>query len=235
MKINAKAITSLVLTILVIGASSLYYSKAWNRSFFLKPLHKLETNEKLIALTFDDGPSQKRTLPLLALLKKYNTKANFFMLGKKIESYPDIAMQVYEEGHLIGNHSYDHSRLMFKTPAFIDFQIVKTDSLIRALGQSRTLYFRPPYSSKFIFLPYILKQKNKILVTGTFDPPAEYKKPFLAEIVAKEVLNNVKPGSIIYLHDGKDQYPAEFVRAVELIILGLQSKGYKFVRLDKAN
>lgn len=65
-------------------------------------------------MTFDDGPSAERTPALLELLDKYDIKATFFMLGKNIEKYPEISRQVYEQGHLIGNHSYDHSRLILK-------------------------------------------------------------------------------------------------------------------------
>lgn len=224
-----------LILILIIGVVTLQYSRSWKNAFFIDPISKIPTDEKVIALTFDDGPSQTRTPALLDLLSKYDVKATFFMLGENIEKYPDIAQTVYDQGHLIGNHSYNHPRLIFKSPSFTREQITKTDQLIKSLGQKDVQYFRPPYSSKYIVLPLVLKSLDKKLVTGTFDPPSEYILPYNAKDVANEVIENANPGSIIYLHDGKSTDQKQFVESVELIILGLKEKGYKFVRLDYKN
>lgn len=216
----------------IVGIATLQYSRSWQNAFFINPVYKILTDEKVIALTFDDGPSETRTPVLLDLLSKYNVKATFFMLGQNIEKYPDIAQAVYDQEHLIGNHSYNHPRLIFKSPSFIREQIIKTDLLIKSLGQNSIQYFRPPYSSKYIILPLVLQSLNKKLVTGTYDPPSEYKSPYNAKNVANEVIENTKPGSIIYLHDGKNSDQENFVESVELIITGLKKKGYQFVRLD---
>ena len=214
------------------GIAAFQYSRSWENSFFLDPLHTMSTDEKTIALTFDDGPSDARTPQLLDLLDAHNVQATFFMLGKNIEKYPEIAQDVYERGHLIGNHSYDHPRLIFKTPSFMRNQITRTNQLITSTGQKNVDFFRPPYSSKFIVLPLVLRSLNKTLVTGTYDPPSQYISPFNAENVANEVIENTKPGSIIYLHDGNDSDPEQFTESVGLIITALKEKGYKFVRLD---
>ncbi len=218
--------------VLIVGIISFQYSRSWERSLFIDPIYKVGNDEKIVALTFDDGPSEIRTPALLDLLNEYNIKATFFMLGEKIEKYPDIAQAVLNQGHLIGNHTYDHSRLIFKSPSFITEQILRTEELIKEIGQEKVLYFRPPYSSKYIVLPLVLKSMDKKLVTGTYDPPSQYKSPFIAEKVADEVIKNVQPGSIIFLHDGKDNDKEQFVRSVELMIIELKDKGYNFVRLD---
>lgn len=153
------------------------------------------------------------------------------MVGEKIKEHPEIAKQVYEEGHTIGNHSYDHSRLIFKRPSFIRNQIEKTDELIQSLGQTKVELFRPPYSSKFLVLPYYLSKKEKTLVTGSYDPPSQYLSPLPKEEVAKEVSKNLSSGSIIYLHDGKESDGKAFVETVEQIILSAQNEGYEFVAL----
>lgn len=111
-------------------------------------------------------------------------------------------------------------------------QIDSTDKLISDLGQTEIKYFRPPYSSKFIVLPLILSSENKTLVTGTYDPPAEYEIPFNADKVASQVIENAQSGVIIYLHDGKDSDKEQFLQAVEKIIVELKQKGYNFVRID---
>lgn len=226
-----KKVFAFIVVVLTVFAISFQYSRKWENSFFVEPLSRLNTQEKIIALTFDDGPSRERTVPLLELLKKYNVKATFFMVGEKIKEHPEIAKQVYEEGHTIGNHSYDHSRLIFKRPSFIRNQIEKTDELIQSLGQTKVELFRPPYSSKFLVLPYYLSKKEKTLVTGSYDPPSQYLSPLPKEEVAKEVSKNLSSGSIIYLHDGKESDGKAFVETVEQIILSAQNEGYEFVAL----
>lgn len=226
---------SVFLLLFIIFAISFQYSRSWENAFILDPIYKLDTEDKLVALSFDDGPSETRTPALLELLEQYNVKAMFFMLGNNIEKYPEIAKDVFEAGHLIGNHSYDHPRLIFKSPSFMKEQILKTETLINETGQEKVKYFRPPYSSKYLILPWQLKKLDKELVTGTYDPPAEYIEPYNAENVANQVIENIQPGSIIYLHDGKDSDVEEFVKSVELIINGLREIDYEFVRLDYEN
>ncbi|MDI6402376.1 polysaccharide deacetylase family protein [Balneolaceae bacterium ANBcel3] len=220
---------------LIVGIATFQYSRSWQNAFLINPIYKIATDEKLVALTFDDGPSQTRTPALLDLFNRHNVKATFFMLGENIEKYPDIAHAVYNQGHLVGNHSYNHPRLILKSPSFIRDQIKKTDLLIESLGQKEVIYFRPPYSSKYIVLPFVLQSLNKELVTGTYDPPSQYISPYNAQNVANEVIKSTKQGSIIYLHDGKDTDQEQFVESIELIIIGLKEKGYKFVRLDYEN
>ena len=224
----------LILTLMVVIAT-FQYSRSWQNAFFINPVYKINTDEKVVALTFDDGPSETRTPALLDLLDKYNVEATFFMLGNNIKNHPDIAKAVYDQGHLIGNHSYSHPRLIFKSPSFVREQINKTDQLIESLGQKEVKYFRPPYTSKYIILPLVLRSLDKELVTGTYDPPSEYISPYKAKNVANEVIENTEPGSIIYLHDGKDSDQEQFIESVKLMIVGLKEKGYKFVRLDYKN
>ena len=221
--------------VLTVGIATFQYSRSWQNAFFINPIYKIATDEKIVALTFDDGPSETRTPALLDLLNQYNVKATFFMLGENIEKNPDIAQAVYDQEHLIGNHSYNHPRLIFKSSSFVREQIKKTDLLIESLGQKEVKYFRPPYTSKYIILPLVLKSLNKELVTGTYDPPSEYISPYNAKNVANEVIKNTEPGSIIYLHDGKDSDQEQFIESVKLMIVGLKEKGYKFVRLDYKN
>lgn len=212
------------------------FSSPPNQALFIKPLYVMPVTGKVVALTFDDGPLPSRTTLLLDLLKKYDVKATFFMLGERIEKYPEIARRVVQEGHLIGNHSYDHSRLNFRFPAFIRNQIVRTDSLILLAGQHEIRFFRPPYLKKFIVLPLVLASMNKILVTGNINPPAEYEIPCNPELVASQVMEQLVPGSIIYLHDGytlddPDAGKQKFVDAVEQIIIRLRESGYSLVTL----
>ncbi|MBE0646151.1 MAG: polysaccharide deacetylase family protein [Bacteroidales bacterium] len=212
------------------------FSRPPNQALFTKPLYVLPGGEKVVVLTFDDGPLPYRTPLLLEMLKKHGIKATFFMMGERMSQYPDIARQVVAEGHLIGNHSWDHSRLTFRSPAFVRKQITMTDSLIRAAGQQEVRFFRPPYLKKFIVLPLVLNAMKKVMVTGNINPPAEYNVPCDPHLVADQVMEQVVPGSIIYLHDGyilgdPGNGSAEFIEAVEQIIVRLRDSGYSFVTL----
>ncbi|NQV02327.1 MAG: polysaccharide deacetylase family protein [Bacteroidia bacterium] len=225
-----KGIFWVLFILMIIGGLALW------QTLFTKPLFVLQTDSNVVALTFDDGPLPSRTPMLLELLKKHDVKATFFMIGERIEQYPEIASQVVAEGHLIGNHSYNHPRMTFRTPVFIRNQITRTDSLIKLAGQAEIRFFRPPYLKKFIVLPLVLSSMNKTMVTGNINPPAEYTVPCNPRLVVDQVMEQIVPGSIIYLHDGfiigdPDAGSHEFVEAVELIILSLRKAGYTFVTL----
>jgi peptidoglycan/xylan/chitin deacetylase (PgdA/CDA1 family) len=218
--------------LLIIIIATFQYSRSWEHAFFIDPIYKIGSGEKVIALTFDDGPSEVRTPALLNVLSEYNVKATFFMLGQNIEKYPEIAKAVFDQGHLIGNHSYDHPRMILKSRKFLKNQIIRTDHLIRYTGQNEVRYFRAPGTSKYILLPLVIKSMGKKFVTGTYDPPSEYAKDYDAGKVAGEVIENARPGSIIYLHDGKNTGEEEFIKSIELIIEGVRREGYSLVRID---
>ncbi len=230
---RSRIILFIVGTLFLALAAAFQYSRSWQRAFFVEPLYQLDAAARVVALTFDDGPSAVRTPPLLDLLDSLQVKATFFMLGQKMEQHPAVAREVFERGHLIGNHSYDHPRMYFRSPAFMKDQILRTDSLIRSLGQVEVTYFRPPYSGKFVILPLLLSSLDKVLVTGTYDPPAEYERPYDGQKVAGQILENARPGLIVYLHDGPSRDAGEFLKSVELTIGELRNRGYTFVTLDQ--
>jgi peptidoglycan-N-acetylglucosamine deacetylase len=231
-KVLLISITVLLSFVLMTAILHFRYNKPPHRALFLTPLCHLSTNEKIVALTFDDGPSLWRTPPLLDLLDKHQVKATFFMTGAAMERNFHIVEQVVERGHLIANHSQNHKRLIFKFPDEIEYEIDKTDSLIRLTGTDGLKYFRPPHGDKMIVLPYLLKKKEKILVNFDVGCPSQYHSPLNPDKVADEALNGARPGSIIVLHDGWDREVDAFIESVEKIIVGLKQKGYRFVRID---
>jgi peptidoglycan/xylan/chitin deacetylase (PgdA/CDA1 family) len=200
---------------------------------FIAPVCNLNTNEKVVALTFDDGPSPKRTPALLELLAKHGVKATFFMTGERMTYNPDIARAAFQQGHLIGNHSYQHVRLIFKTPSAVEFQIDKADSLIVATGQKESKYFRPPFGDKLIILPWLLKKKGKTFVNFDIPCPSQYASPLNVSQSSDEIIQSCKPGSIILLHDGWDRDVEGFLQLVETSIMALKKQGYRFVRIDE--
>lgn len=229
--------TVALLFLLWIGATLgifFFFSKPPSRALFIQPVHRFETEDKVVALTFDDGPSAKATEMTLNILKNHNVKATYFVVGQNAIKYPLIIKRMAKEGHDIGHHTYSHSRMLFKTPSFIREDIDKMDSLfVRLTGRSSVIY-RPPYGTKMISLPLVLKQKRKTLITWDTEPKAQYdRENFNGEIIARQILNGVKPGSIILLHDGWSGIERELGKALEKIISSLKEENYEFITITE--
>jgi peptidoglycan/xylan/chitin deacetylase (PgdA/CDA1 family) len=184
---------------------------------------RVETSEKVVALTFDDGPNPVRTPPVLDALDRRQVKATFFMMGRNVERFPAVARDVLRRGHEIGNHSYSHPKLIFMSPGRVRGEIERTDAALRGIGVAGPIHFRPPHASKFIVLPYVLAEMGKLSVLGDVDP--EEWKNHSAAVMTDRILRQVRPGSIIGLHD-----PAgpETLRTLENVLVALPAQGYRF-------
>lgn len=188
---------------------------------------RVETQEKVIALTFDDGPTDK-TGSILSLLEDYEVKATFFLIGQDIEEHPEEAKKIVEAGHQIGNHTYSHKRMVLKSPSFIKNEIEKTDALIANIGYQETPVVRPPYVKKLIGFPYYLNKHQRETITWNLEPDTFFTK---TEDKINYVKENIQPGSIILLHPMYDQTDNE-LQTIEGILQSLTDEGYTFVTID---
>lgn len=200
-------------------------------------VHRVKTNEKVVALTFDDGPNPPYTNQILDILKKYGIKATFFVVGQRVEQFPNVVKQIYHAGHEVGNHTWSHCVLVCKSYKFIRNEINSTDQLIREIGYQGPIPFRSPKGMKFIALPKVLNETKRDNIL--FDVVGwDWSCPGVENII-KNVLGSVHPGSIILLHDGNGDNNYEItdrsqtVAATEIIIQRLQAKGYKFVTVSE--
>lgn len=184
--------------------------------------------ENKIALTFDDGPNPFWTRKILDVLDKYKVKANFFVLGKRAEEYNDIVKEIFNRGHLIGNHGYSHSREIgdFKKAEDIIFNIIRT----------HTKFIRPPYLLTYLCNSYgpAINGKVKIINCDIF--PNDHKSK--AEDIKRIIETETKNGSIIGLHDGSRKDEVLKNRASELFkvlpeMLKYLNRKFKFVKLDE--
>ncbi|TXC92726.1 polysaccharide deacetylase family protein [Metabacillus litoralis] len=220
------SIIFLFMILLFIGTFKV--TKLTTFQFFGGLTYQFETENKVLALTFDDGPT-KNVDQILPLLDKYKAKATFFLIGKDIEKYPEEAKKLVEAGHQIGNHTYSHKRMVLKSPSFIKEEIEKTDELIRKSGYKSKIDFRPPYGKKLVGLPYYLNKHNRETIMWSLEPDTYYTS---ADEKVNYVMENIKPGSIILLHPMYDQ-TGEAIQAIEDILKELTKKGYKFVTVDE--
>ena len=184
---------------------------------------RVETDEKVVALTFDDGPHPTNTRRMLDLLDRHAVRATFFMMGRNVERRPALAREVLERGHEIGNHSYSHPKLVLMSPSRVREEIERTDRLLRDIGVTGEIHFRAPHASKFLVLPYVLLRMGKLNVQGDVDP-AEWKhRP--ASVMVADVLRQVRRGSIIGFHDTQGDPTLE---TVDRVLTTLLEQGYRF-------
>lgn len=188
----------------------------------------VDTNQKAVALTFDDGPTEN-VEKILPLLDKYNAKATFFVIGNELEKNLKLGKEIAESGHQIGNHTYSHKRMIFKKPSFIKQEIELTNQLIRKTGYKGEIDFRPPTGKKLIGLPYYLKKHHIETITWDLEPDTYYSS---VSDKVNYVNKNVKPGSIILLHPMYDDTGNE-LKTIEGILDSLSRKGYKFVTVNE--
>lgn len=182
------------------------------------------TEKKKIALTFDDGPSEKYTPMLLDGLKERNVCASFFLMGKNAESYPEIVKRIQAEGHVIGNHSYSHVQLDAMKEVEACQEMTKANQVIAEITGETPNYIRPPFGAWSHNLDCIT---NMIVVLWDVDP-LDWKCQN-ADLVVKRVVSKVKEDDIILLHDSYQST----VDATFQIIDTLEEEGYEFVTLDE--
>ncbi|WP_026727253.1 polysaccharide deacetylase family protein [Flavobacterium denitrificans] len=183
--------------------------------------------EKKIALTFDDGPSIY-TLEVLELLKKYDAKATFFCIGKNIEKHPEILKQVIAEGHLVGNHSYSHSKFFdFYTEPTIRKELQKTDQLLEKFTSKKINFFRPPYGVTTPSIGRALKITGHKVIgwnIRSLDGGTTNQ-----ELILNRIKKRVCPGGIVLLHDTAPHS----VLVLEQFLQFLQQNNYEVVSVEE--
>ena len=221
------AVTVLAIA-LVIGLWMLTNARSFQT--FGRLVNRVETPRKIVALTFDDGPTTEVTRPLLDLLEKEQVRATFFVTGAELEKQMTLGIRIVAMGHELGNHSYSHTRMFFVTPSFVQNEIERTDALIREAGYQDTIHFRPPFGKKLFVLPYYLSQTGRTTVTWDVEPDSDARAT--AGEIAQRAVQNTRPGSIILLHV---MYPnrVESLKAVGTIINDLKERGYEFVTVSE--
>ena len=200
-------------------------------------VYRVRIAKKIVALTFDDGPSPIWTPQILDVLKKANVKATFFMTGMHVKEYPDVARRVAKEGHEIGNHSFNHNVLLYYTKEELKEEILTAEAIIRnATGQKTTL-FRPPKAWLTKREKKKIKELGYKVVLWTLN--SKDWVTFDDKYIIRYIVKNVRPGDIILFHDsggvfsieGGDRH--ETVLAVRRVIEKLREQGYQFVTVGE--
>lgn len=225
--------SSLGLIVVVVVLISTW-TLAGSRSFqlFGTIVHRVETSDRVVALTFDDGPTPEATDSILDMLADAGVRATFFFTGSELAENSGLATRYLEAGHELGNHSFSHQRMVFKGRAFIASEIETTDSLLRAAGQRGPIHFRPPYGKKLVALPRYLSRTGRVTIMWDVEPDSYPEVASDRHAIVEHVRSRVRPGSIIILHV---MYPGrgESLAAVPGIIDSLREEGFEFVTVSE--
>jgi len=222
-------VTLLVLLAGLYGLYELASSRTYQVMGELVP--RVETEKKVVALTFDDGPTDKVD-EVIAALDEAGVKATFYVMGQEIEQRPDAAKKLVAAGHELGNHTFSHKRMVFKSPAFIREEIERTDELIRAAGYQGEITFRPPNGKKLIGLPWYLSQEGRTTVMWDVEPDSYPEVAATSEGIVKHAAEQVRPGSVILLHPWYASRETSRA-AIKGLVETLQSQGYEFKTMSE--
>ena len=210
-----------VLFVTVAGLGSAFVCS----NYHVKALCSAKTHSKKIAITFDDGPHPE-TLKVLDLLNQYNAKGTFFCIGRQIEKYPEILNQVVNQGHTVGNHTYNHSSTLTLSTRALE-ELTSTDEIIKNVTGKKPMLFRPPFG---VTAPNIAKA---LKITGhtvigwnirSLDTIIEDEKK-----IFNRIKKRLRPGSIILLHDTSERA----VNIFEQLLVLLQENNYTAVTVDE--
>nr|WP_253896244.1 polysaccharide deacetylase family protein [Solibacillus sp. R5-41] len=191
---------------------------------------EVDTDQKIVALTFDDGPHKKYTPEILSLLNKHQAKATFFIVGKNAEKHPEIISSMHEEGHEIANHTYSHPKKI-KTEDLMDEIQVTSDILFSITGEIPKL-FRPvegQYTDEMINA--VTEKGYKIVMWSWHLDTEDWRDPGVNKI-AQKVIDGVGNGNVVLFHDGGANR-TQTVQALEQILANLETQGYQFVTISE--
>ncbi len=212
-----------------LSVAAAYSSVSKTSQLFGPTVYKGSGRERTIALTFDDGPSEG-TLPLLEYLDREKVFATFFQCGMNVKRLPHIAGQVAAAGHQLGNHSYSHPKLLFKSRAFIDREFTEAQKIITFETGLTPMILRPPYGFRWTGMRAVQQKLSLLNVLWTVIGN-DWCWP--ANQIKQHVLQNVSPGGIVCLHDGRTVQPkpdlSETLSAVRRIVPVLKDQGYTFL------
>ena len=198
--------------------------------FFPNIIWKKKTDEKKIWLTFDDGPEEEVTEFILETLKKFNIKASFFLIGKKIQEFPELTKEIIKEGHIVGNHSFSHlNGFKSKKEEYIyDIELGQkliNEKLVEMGITNKIKIFRPPFGRILPQQIKRLKENYKIVMWDIFS--WDFKKNISPEKIYNNVIDNVVEGSILVFHNNKKSLN-NLKLILEDTLVKLKEKGFVF-------
>jgi len=229
----------LAIAVIIAAAAMTLFTVFFDQAVIVRKstVYHVNTEEKIVALTFDDGPSPVWTPQILDELKGAGIKATFFMVGKHVVQYPEVARRVAREGHEIENHGYDHKVMVYYKTDELRKEIKDTEKVIKDVTGRTTKYFRPPKA----WLTDAEKEQIKGMGYNTVLWSLNSKDwvTFHDKQITSYILRYIRPGDIILFHDSGGVFSTEggdrtqTIKTIQRLVKKLKEKGYKFATISE--
>jgi len=195
---------------------------------YIKAICRSDANEKVVSLTFDDGPHPVFTEAVLDILKTQEIRATFFVKGRNAALFPDLIRRFHNEGHIIGNHSWSHHYLFDLFPAKrMKLEIRETNRIIREITGEIPVLFRPPYGVTNPAVARAVRDGNQIVIGWNIRSCDTILKDPIK--IVQRIQKRLNPGSIILLHDNRKGSEKILKEVINIV----KKNGYKFARIDE--
>ncbi|HET9986126.1 MAG TPA: polysaccharide deacetylase family protein [Longimicrobiales bacterium] len=215
---------------LLFGGWRLHRSRTYQLLGEIVP--RVETTDSIVALTFDDGPWPPYTDSVLATLARKGVRATFFVIGQGLRDHPEAGRRIVAAGHELGNHSFSHRYMVFKSVGFAERELAQTDRLIRAAGHRGPIHFRAPYGRKLVLLPYVLWRSGRKDIMWDLEPDSYPEIARDSARIVEYVERRARPGSILLLHLFGRSHEAGR-KALPAVIDRLRARGYRLTTVDE--
>jgi polysaccharide deacetylase family sporulation protein PdaB len=196
-----------------------------------EPIHRIDTQRKVVALTFDDGPDPQYTPLILETLHQNGVPATFFVLGSQADKHPRVMRWIEKAGHEIGNHGYHHLDLNKLTEREIYDEIKRAEQSIYRTTGVLPQYYRPPAGVLSHDVLNAVQSAGYDLIHWSVDP-RDWSLERTASVIANSVKKNVSSGDIVLFHDG-GLNQRQTLAALQDLITDLRSRGFKFVTVSQ--
>lgn len=233
----AMASVAIALIIVLGCAGGLAYACIIPSSRVFRPVvNRGPAESRNVVLTFDDGPAPPFTEQVLDILAEHKISATFFLCGKNVERYPELARRIAREGHTIGNHTYSHPLLLARSRRFMAGEIDRAQEAIERITGVRPSLFRPPYGARWFGLVPILKERGLKMVMWSV---MGYDWKCQAEAIIGAITRRLHAGGVILLHDGHEHPPptgidqSATVEALPAIIEAAAHAGLDFAPIER--
>ena len=194
-------------------------------------VHRVDTDDRVVALTFDDGPTDADAAAVLDALAERGVLATFYLNGREIVANPDAMQRIIAEGHEIGNHTWSHRSMTFVTLDTVAEEVESTDTAIRAAGYKDPVTFRPPFGNKLLTLPLYLARHDRLTVTWDVSSEDFSGAEQSSADIVDGIIATTRPGSIILLHPWFGRTAS--LEAIGEVIDRLAAEGYRFVTVSE--
>jgi peptidoglycan-N-acetylglucosamine deacetylase len=223
---------ALVLALVPVGWGTYWLMNSRTVQLMGDHVSRVDTTRKVVALTFDDGPDDAYTTQLIDDLRQYGAKGTFYVIGTDAAAHLAALRALVAAGEEIGNHSYNHRRLVFVSTTTVRHEVDAADAVIRTAGYTGPITFRPPYAKKLLSYPFEMASAGRTTVMWDLEPDSKSDISRDPKAMTQYVLDGVQPGSIIEMHPWGSGNEATR-KALPLIMAALRQKGYGFVTVSE--